>query len=135
MRLSRILKALSVSVVLLASAIRNADAGDGLAREDGVRLLAVCKAAQAFIEGRLTDQTLRADAQLCIGFLEGFAWGHGWSAWRQHSDMYFCPPEGFGYREAVPVVVHYLELHRERQIQRAHLLVFAALSQAYPCTP
>ena len=109
-------------------------AADGLAREDGVRLLGTCRFAMEVISGIDVDAAARADAALCIGFVEGFVWGHGWKSWRTGADMYFCPPEGFGYRQAVPVVVSYLEAHPERLIQRAHLLLFSALSSTYPCT-
>ncbi len=108
-------------------------AADGLAREDGVRLLDTCRVAKDLIGGASVHATARADAALCIGFVEGFLWGHGWKAWRTGEDMYFCPPEGFAYRQAVPVVVDYLEAHPERLIQRAHLLLFSALSSGFPC--
>jgi hypothetical protein len=119
----------------LAVSVPAAAAEFGLAREDGVRLLQACEAAQSLIEGHALADGRREDARLCIGFLEGFAWGHGWEAWRRGADMYFCPPEGFGYRDAVPAVTAYLQSHPERQVQRAHLLVFSALSSAFPCTP
>lgn len=109
-------------------------ADDGLAREDGVRLLGTCRVAAQMIGGAALDLGARADAALCIGFVEGFLWGHGWKSWRTGEDMYFCPPEGFGYRQAVPIVVSYLEAHPERLIQRAHLLLFSALSSSLPCT-
>jgi hypothetical protein len=109
-------------------------AADGLAREDGIRLLGACRAANDVISGVVVDADARVDAALCIGFVDGFVWGHGWKSWRTGQDMYFCPPQGFGYLEAVPVLVSYLEAHPERLIQRAHLLLFSALSSAYPCT-
>ena len=108
-------------------------AADGLAREDGVRLLDACRVARDLIGGADVDGAARADAALCIGFVEGFLWGHGWKAWRTGEDMYFCPPEGFAYGQAVPAVVDYLEAHPERLIQRAHLLLFSALSSKFPC--
>lgn len=109
-------------------------AQDGLAREDGVRLLDTCRSAVELISSADVDAAARADGALCIGFVEGFLWGHGWKAWRTGQDMYFCPPEGFGYAQAIPAVVAYLEAHPERLIQRAHLLLFSALSSSYPCT-
>ncbi|UCH47714.1 MAG: hypothetical protein JSU95_16905 [Betaproteobacteria bacterium] len=111
----------------------SAMAGDGLAREDGVRLLDTCRLAKDVINGADMDPAARADAALCIGFVEGFLWGHGWKAWRTGEDMYFCPPEGFGYSQAVPALVSYLEAHPDRLIQRAHLLLFSALSSKFPC--
>ena len=130
MGLSRILAIFLGFCLISAPAL----AGDGLAREDGVRLLDTCRLASDLIGGANVDAAARADAALCIGFVEGFLWGHGWKAWRAGEDMYFCPPEGFGYGQAVPVVVDYLEAHPERLIQRAHLLLFSALSSRFPCT-
>jgi hypothetical protein len=131
MRLSRIL---TVFLICGLSA-RVALADDGLAREDGERLLGTCRVARDVINGVEVDAQARADAALCIGFVEGFLYGHGWKSWRTGEDMYFCPPDGFGYRQAVPIVVEYLEAHPERRIQRAHLLLFSALSSTLPCTP
>ncbi|NIO42274.1 MAG: hypothetical protein GTO41_20255 [Burkholderiales bacterium] len=130
MRLSRISRFFFLLSVIAAPAL----ADDGLAREDGVRLLAACRVAMDVVNGNGVDPLARADAALCIGFVEGFLWGHGWKSWRTGEDMYFCPPQGFGYRQAVPVVVSYLESHSERLIQRAHLLLFSALSSTFPCT-
>ena len=48
--------------------------------------------------------------------------------------MYFCPPQDIGYQDMLPALVSYLEAHPERHIQRAHLLLFSALSSTYPCT-
>ncbi len=122
-------------VVAGGFASTTARAADGLAREDGSHLLAVCRQAQQVIESEDIDDKFRADAMLCIGFMEGFIWGYGWSSWRSGEGMYFCPPDGFDYRDAVPAVVSYLEEHPERLIQRAHLLVFSALSNLFPCAP
>ena len=122
-------------VIACAAATTSVGAADGLAREDGQRLLATCRQAERVIAGEPMGADERADAILCIGFVEGFVWGHGWKTWRDTGDMYYCPPEGFGYRDAVPSVVSYLEEHPDRLIQRAHLLVFSALSSKFPCTP
>jgi hypothetical protein len=87
------------------------------------------------VSGEPLSPERRADALLCIGFLEGFAWGHGWAAWRKGEDMYFCPPENFTYREALSAVLGYLAEHPERVDTDAHILVFSAFSASYPCTP
>lgn len=74
-------------------------------------------------------------ATLCLAFVEGFLWGHGWAAWRESRDPYFCPP-GEGpvvARSLIPVVVSQLRAHPERGDQPAHLMLFSALSIAYPC--
>lgn len=134
-RISAFFLAVSAIPALVVTAAA-AHAADGLAREDGERLLVACTAAQRLIGGETpADRAEHVDAMLCIGFLEGFSWGHGWAAWRRNEEMYFCPPEGFDYRDAVPAIVSYLHEYPHRRIQRAHLLVFSALSRAFPCTP
>jgi hypothetical protein len=111
-------------------------AANGLAKENGLRLLEACTAAQMTLDGTAAvGAKAAADAALCVGFVEGFAWGHGWAAWRKGQDMYFCPPEKFSYRDAVPAVVNYLAAHPERLDTDAHILVFSALSTAFPCMP
>ncbi len=138
MRLSRALvklAALSAVGILSALIACQAAAGEGLAKESGTRLGEACAAAQALLDGRSLNAQGASDAALCLGFLEGFAWGHGWAAWRKGQDMYFCPPEKFSYREALPAVMSYLAAHPERLDADAHILVFSALSTAFPCTP
>jgi len=120
---------------LMLAADGSAAAGDGLAREDGLRLLEACRAAEEVADGRRSDTGARVDAALCIGFVEGFIWGQGWKSWRSGEDMYFCPPQGLRYQDVLPGLVTYLEGHPERLIQRAHLLLFSALSSIFPCTP
>ena len=112
-------------------------AQDSIGKEDGAQLLARCEFAI-----RLLDQdtaSLSRDeygsAMSCIGFVDGFIWGHGWAAWRQNSPMYYCPPARFSAAEGVPALVEYLRAHPDRLDSEAHVLTFAALSSAYPCEP
>jgi SAM-dependent methyltransferase len=77
----------------------------------------------------------QADAQSCIGFVEGFVWGHAWASWREARDMWFCLPPGFSAVQGVPLVAGYLQAHPDRLEEEAHLLVFLALTAAYPCKP
>lgn len=135
-RLSRVLRrlaTLAAAVSLPALAAVEATV-PGLAKANGARLLVVCEAAQAQLDGRTLSAEAAADAALCNGFLEGFAWGHGWAAWRKGQDMYFCPPEKFSHRDALPALLQYLAAHPERLDADAHILVFSALSAAFPCT-
>jgi hypothetical protein len=126
----------TIAAVALCLAIAHpVEAAEGLAKENGTRLREVCAAAQALLGGETLPAGGAADAALCLGFLEGFAWGHGWAAWRRGRDMYFCPPEKFSYRDALPAVMSYLADHPERLDADAHILVFSALSTAFPCTP
>ena len=107
-----------------------------LAREPGSVLLARCEAAVQVLQGGIDlDQALAAQAGTCVAFLDGFIFGHGWAAWREQGDMYYCPPPDFSASAAVPVVVEYLRAHPDRADAHAHVLVFAALNAAYPCTP
>jgi len=120
---------------LSALAAPEATGAYGLAKDNGNRLLAVCEAARALLDGKPLDAQGTADAALCLGFLEGFAWGHGWASWRKGEDMYFCPPEKFSQRDALAALLRYLAAHPERLDADAHILVFSALSAAFPCTP
>ena len=110
----------------------------GIGKESGEQLLARCEPALRMIEAGsdagLSDAEL-IDATSCIGFVDGFIWGHAWSAWRERADMFFCPPELFSAREGVPALMLYLRAHPDRLIQRAQLLLFAAFNSTYPCQP
>ena len=107
-----------------------------LAREPGSVLLGRCEAAAQVLQGGIDlDPALIALAGTCVAFLDGFIFGHGWASWREQGDMYYCPPPDFSASAAVPVVVEYLRAHPDRADARAHVLVFAALSAAFPCTP
>ena len=129
---------LLVAVLFLFSSVAAAAplGPGGIGRESGEQLLARCEPALRMIESG-SDAGLSAaegiEATSCIGFVDGFIWGHSWSAWRERTDMFFCPPELFSAREGVPALVNYLRAHPERLIQRAHLLLFAAFNSAYPC--
>ena len=110
----------------------------GIGKESGEQLLARCEPALRSIEasdGVVLSEAERLVAESCIGFVDGFIWGHAWSAWRKRTDMFFCPPESFSAREGIPALVNYLRAHPDRLIQRAHLLLFAAFNSAYPCQP
>ena len=110
----------------------------GIGKESGEQLLARCEPALRMIESG-SDAGLSAaegiEATSCIAFVDGFIWGHAWSAWRERTDMFYCQPELFSAREGVPALMNYLRAHPERLIQRAHLLVFAAFNSTYPCKP
>jgi len=112
-------------------------ADPGMGKEPGSRLLERCRAAQQALaaEASATDKTSErtAQAQSCEAFLDGFIWGNAWASWRERRDMWFCLPEKFSARQAVPAVVDYLEAHPDRLDEDSHLLVFLALTAAYPC--
>ena len=124
--------------LLSAFALLAALAQVSMGKEDGAQLLARCEPAIRLLEvGTSADLTREeyGDARSCIGFVDGFIWGHGWAAWRQTSPMYYCPPEGFSAAQGLPAIVQYLRAHPERLDGEAHVLTFAALSNAYPCEP
>jgi len=113
-------------------------AQDSIGKEDGAQLLARCELAMRLLEPGPAAELNRdeyGNAMSCIGFVDGFIWGHGWAAWRQNSPMYYCPPDRFSASEGVPALVQYLRTHPERLDSEAHILTFAALSSAYPCEP
>jgi len=110
----------------------------GIGKESGEQLLARCEPALRMIEAGSDaglSVTEHIDATSCIGFVDGFIWGHAWSAWRERTDMFYCPPELFSARDGIPALMNYLRAHPDRLIQRAHLLLFAAFNSAYPCQP
>ena len=124
--------------LLSAFALPPALAQVSMGKEDGARLLARCEPAVRLLEvGTSADLTREeyGDARACIGFVDGFIWGHGWAAWRQTSPMYYCPPEGFSASQGLPAIVQYLRAHPDRLDADAHVLTFSALSDAYPCEP
>jgi len=129
---------LLIAMLLLFSSVAAAAplGPGGIGKESGEQLLARCEPALRMIESG-SDAGLSAaediEATSCIGFVDGFIWGHAWSAWRERTDMFYCPPELFSAREGVPALMNYLRAHPERLIQRAHLLVFAAFNSTYPC--
>ena len=108
----------------------------GLGKEPGSRLLVLCQAATAPPRGPDgVNAVSQADARACLAFIDGFAWGHAWASWRESRDMWFCLPEGFSSEQGARDVVSYLQLHPDRLDEDGHLLVFLALTAAYPCTP
>ncbi len=124
--------------VLLQAAAANALGAGSLGKESGAALLARCEPAVWMIEAdsrRFLDDAEYARAQSCLGFVDGFMWGHGWAAWREHRDMYYCPPEELTPTQVVPLLVEYLRAHPDRLDARAHVLLFSALSSTYPCQP
>jgi hypothetical protein len=127
-----------LATVLIFAAIPPALTEDGMGKEPGVRLLARCESARRPpdpSEGDRLSANERADAEACVAFLEGFVWGHAWASWREAKDMWFCLPQGFSGRQGVPVVLDYLQAHPDRLLEDSHLLVFLALTAAYPCKP
>jgi hypothetical protein len=102
---------------------------DVMARRPASELLAACETVPA------RPGADSPAATLCLAFVEGFLWGHGWAAWREARDPYFClPDEGpVVARSIVPVIVTHLRAHPERGDQPAHLMLFSALSISYPC--
>jgi Ssp1 endopeptidase immunity protein Rap1a len=126
---------LTLAIVL---PLRAAAQSNSIARDTGARLLARCEPAIELVDPDSTETLSRrryGEAMSCLGFVDGFLYGHGWAAWREHRDMFFCPPEDLSAAEGARVLVDYLRRHRERLDSPAHVLLFSALSEAYPCTP
>ena len=127
--------ALSGAGAALAQDANNEDTGGNntMGKEPGTRLQARCEPLRN--PTAPLDAAQRADAQACVGFVDGFVWGHAWAAWRDGADMWFCLPAGFSARQGVSAVIDYLDAHPDRLSEDAHLLVFLALTAAYPCKP
>lgn len=128
----------ALAAVMAFGSIPAGLAEGGMGKEPGARLLARCESAQRLADPAAVDglsSVQRTDAQTCLAFLEGFVWGHAWASWREAKDMWFCLPQGFSGQQGVPIVVDYLQAHPDRLLEDAHLLVFLALTAAYPCKP
>ena len=121
------------AAVLIAGASMYADASENsMGKHPGKRLLELCRAA----EGKdAADSLAQADARTCLAFIDGFIWGHAWASWREAKDMWFCLPEQFRTEQAAEDVAKYLAAHPDRLDEESHLLVFLALTAAYPCKP
>ena len=134
--MKRLVRATLAAVVVLLCV--PARAADSIGKENGERLLARCEPALDLLAtggNAALSPGPHGDAMSCIGFVDGFLWGHGWAAWRENRDMYYCPPEDLSGQRAVPTLVDYLRTHPERLDAPGHVLLFAALTQAYPCRP
>ena len=127
--------ALSTAAPALAQDAEGQDtSGNGtMGKEPGTRLQAQCERLRTDAEP--LDAALGVEAQACVSFIDGFVWGHAWAAWRGGADMWFCLPAGFSARQGVSAVIEYLDAHPDRLSEDAHLLVFLALTAAYPCKP
>ena len=135
-RMGRALRATLCALVLceaVAALAQEVDGQDSMGKEPGARLQARCEPLRDDAGPR--DAAQQADAQACLGFIDGFVWGHAWAAWRSGTDMWFCLPQGFSSRQGVSAVIEYLDAHPDRLTEDAHLLVFLALTAAYPCKP
>jgi len=64
-------------------------------------------------------------AMRCAGFIEGLAYGAG--------GTHFCQPEGVTPRQAVAVIIKYIEARPERMHERFGDLAIEALTAAWPC--
>jgi Rap1a immunity proteins len=115
-----------LSAYLSASAASESPMG----KQPGKRLLELCRAAEG--EDRV-DSAAQADARTCLAFIDGFIWGHAWASWREAKDMWFCLPQEFRAAQGAKDVVRYLSAHPDRLDEDSHLLVFLALTAAYPC--
>jgi Rap1a immunity proteins len=116
-----------------AALAQDANGQASMGKEPGARLQTRCEPLRN-PAGPL-GAAEQADIQACLGFIEGFVWGHAWAAWRSGTDMWFCLPQGFSGRQGVSAVIDYLDAHPDRLSEDSHLLVFLALTAAYPCKP
>lgn len=106
------------------------------AQGNGHDLLAQCRAAGDLLDGTSLAPEQREAARYCLGYLRGITRivviGH----LLKPGSQLFCPPEkGIRTREAVAVVVDYLERFPERLGSQPVTLAAAAFMRAWPCTP
>ncbi len=106
-------------------------------RMTGMKLLDECQLA--IKESNQVPPADWVDVGHCIGYLQGY-----WSAWQIWSlankesggklRSPACIPDGVTTGEIVRVVVKYLKDHPNKLHEDAGILVFWALSGAYPCS-
>jgi hypothetical protein len=133
----RATRAAIICAMVAVSAGRGVRAQEpGIGKSPGSQLLELCQAAASRSgEDSAFDRDATANDRVCIAFIDGFIWGHAWASWREAKDMWFCLPVGFSARQGAKDVVRYLSAHPDRLDEDGHLLVFLALTSAYPCKP
>ena len=125
-----------VALVLIMTTA--AHAVNDMGREPGAQLLARCQLAQRLLgpsgsqglsaDQRRTRRPASALSRASSGATRGLPGG------RQGICGSAFPP-GFSAVQGVPLVAGYLQAHPDRLEEEAHLLVFLALTAAYPCKP
>jgi len=106
------------------------------APDNGHLLLAECRAAQALLAEEPLDAVAREGAMHCLGYLRGVTRIVTIGRHLKPQGQLFCPPRtGIRTRDAVAVLVGYLEDFPERLPAQRVTLVAAAFMRAWPCTP
>lgn len=123
-----------LALLPLAAALAPGPAG---AADNGHELLAQCRSAVALLDGAAPEQAgAREDAHFCLGFVQGITNVVSIGYYVKPDGQMFCPPDGgIDPREAVRLLVDYLDAHPERLHARKVTLAAAAFMQAYPCGP
>lgn len=103
---------------------------------NGHGLLAQCRAAQQLVAEAPLPPAGREAAMYCLGYVRGITRFVVISQLLKPGSQMFCPPpQGIRTRDAVDVVVDYLEDHPERLSAQKVTLAAAAFMRAWPCTP
>ncbi len=106
------------------------------APNNGHLLLEECRAAQALLAEEPLDAAAREGAMHCLGYLRGVTRIVTIGRHLKPQGQLFCPPRaGIRSRDAVEVLVGYLEDFPERLPAQRVTLVAAAFMRAWPCTP
>lgn len=123
------------SPLLAAALLLGLPAAQG-APNNGHLLLAECRAAQALLADATLDAAAREGAMHCLGYLRGVTRIVTIGRHLKPQGQLFCPPRaGIRSRDAVKVLVGYLEEFPERLPAPRVTLVAAAFMRAWPCTP
>lgn len=122
--------------LLLGTTLLLALSGAQGAPNNGHRLLAECRAAQALLADAPLDAAAREGAMHCLGYLRGVTRIVTIGRHLKPQGQLFCPPRrGIRSRDAVDVLLRYLEEFPERLPAQRVTLVAAAFMRAWPCAP
>ena len=102
----------------------------------GEHLLAQCRAAQALLADKVLPPATREEAMYCLGYVRGITRIVTIGGLLKPGGQLFCPPpRGIRTRDAVEVLVDYLEEFPERRASQKVTLATAAFMRAWPCEP
>jgi hypothetical protein len=73
-------------------------------------------------------------AALCLGFIQGVLETSKTYNWVLYDPRAFClPPAGIPTKQAIRIVVHYLQAHLDTRQENGAALAIRALQAAFPC--
>jgi hypothetical protein len=116
-------------VCLLLGFASRAVVADEVNADNGHLLLSWCNAAAG-----KTEHPAERDAGRCLGYLHAvMAMNQVWSHEAKPTSLSFCPPVGSTTKEAVRIVVKYLDANPARLGLPSEMAAIEAFQSAWPC--